>query len=92
MRRLESWGSKLHLLQCLPHLAIDERAKPALESFLRDSMGSDNKFVRAWAYNGFHVLALQYPQYRAEAKRLLGRALKSEAASVKARIRRILAD
>ena len=89
--RLGAWGAVLHVLQCLPHLAISARARPAVESFLRDSLDSDNKLVRAWAYNGFHVLSLQYPQYRGEAKRLLAKGLKDNAASVKARIRRILA-
>lgn len=58
--------------------------------FLRNCLISDNKFVRAWAYNGFYELALQYPAYKTEVKKFLDMAMKDEAASVKARVRNIL--
>ena len=86
----EHWESKLHLLQCLPHLEIPEDESAGLERFLDSCLESDNKFVRAWAYNGFNELALRFPRYREEVNLMLARAIESEAASVRARIRTIL--
>ena len=87
---LEHWESKLHILQCLPYLEIPEDESIGLEQFLDCCLESDNKFLRAWAYNGFNELALRFPRYREEVNRMLTRAGDSEAASVRARIRNIL--
>ena len=86
----EHWESKLHVLQCLPYLDIPEDESIGLEQFLDCCLESDNKFLRAWAYNGFNELALRFPRYREEVDRMLTRAGDSEAASVRARIRNIL--
>ena len=85
----EDWESKLHLLQCLPHLSVAEEGREGLEAFLDACVRSDRKFVRAWAYNGFNELALRFPQYRDAVDELLARASESEAASVRARIRNL---
>ena len=86
----EHWESKLHILQCIPYLDIPEEESAGLERFLQSSLGSDNKFVRAWAYNGFNELSLRFPRYRERVDGMLARASASEAASVRARIRNIL--
>jgi len=86
----EHWESKLHILQCLPYLDIDEDQSADLERFLDSCLESDNKFLRAWAYNGFNELSLRFPRYREEVNLMLARAVDSEAASVRARIRNIL--
>ncbi|MYJ77051.1 MAG: hypothetical protein F4047_02600 [Caldilineaceae bacterium SB0670_bin_27] len=86
----EHWESRLHLLQCLPYLDIPEDQSTGLEQFLDSCLESDNKFLRAWAYNGFNELALRFPRYRDEVNLMLARASESEAASVRARIRNIL--
>jgi len=86
----EHWESKLHILQSLPHLDILEEDGVGLEKFLDACVKSDNKFVRAWAYNGFHELSLRFPRYREKVDDMLARAGESEAASVRARIRNIL--
>ena len=49
----EHWESKLHILQCVSYLEIPEDKSADLEKFLEACLGSDNKFVRAWTYNGF---------------------------------------
>ncbi len=87
---LEGWESKLHILQCLPFLGIGKSNKIEVESFLRDCLTGSNKFVRAWAYNGFYELAVQYPEYEKEAKQFFEMAMRDEAPSVKARIRNIM--
>lgn len=86
----EHWESKLHILQCLPHLNILEEDSADLEKFLDSCVKSENKFVRAWAYNGFSELSLRFPRYREKVDGMLARAGESEAASVRARIRNIL--
>jgi len=89
LSHLEDWQSKLHLLQCLPYLSIDKSHVKYLEPFLRACLDEKNKFVRAWAYNGFYELALQHPSYQIEVDQLLEQAMQDEAPSVKARIRNI---
>lgn len=87
---LQDWETRLQVLQSLSYLPIGKREVKPLEAFLRDCLESENKFVRAWAYHGFHELALQHAQFQAEVDRLLERALEDEAASIKARVRNIL--
>ena len=86
----DHWESKLHILQCLPHLNIREDDCADLEKFLHACIKSEKIFVRAWAYNGFNELATRLPRYREEVDDMLARASESEAASVRARIRNIM--
>ncbi len=85
----QHWESRLHLLQCLPLLSVAEEDRDDLKTFLDACVRSDQKFVRAWAYNGFNELALRFPQYREAVDQMLARASESEAASVRARIRNL---
>ena len=88
----ESWQAKLHILQSIPFMPIPATQKNQVEAFLRSCLIDTNKFVRAWAYNGFHELSLQHPEYREESRQFLDMALRDEAPSVKARVRNILAS
>lgn len=87
---LEHWESKLHVLQCLPSVPISVECKPGVETFLRDCLLDDVKFVRAWAYSGFYELARQYQSLQKEAIQILELGLRDEPASVKVRIRKAL--
>ncbi|MGK7926108.1 MAG: hypothetical protein AB4290_12845 [Spirulina sp.] len=87
---LEHWEAKLHLLQSLPFLPIAHSQKQQVEGFLRTTLPDRNKFVRAWSYNGFYELARQYPEYQEETEQFLEMAMRDEAASVKARIRKLV--
>ena len=88
--RMQSWESRLHLLQSLLYLRVAEADRVPVETFLRQAIEDHNKFVRAWAYSGFYQLAKQYPAYRDETLQLCEMALRDEAASVKARIRNVM--
>lgn len=88
--RVNHWESRLHLLQILPLVQIDSELVHNLFQHLRGLTAESNKLVRAWAYNGLHEIALQYPFYKPEALRLLLAAAESEAPSVQARIRKIM--
>ena len=85
-----SWEAQLNLLQCMELLAVPESARLALEQYLRLALTHENKFVRAWAYNGFYQLARQYPELRREALQIMEMGSRDEPASVKARIRNAL--
>ncbi len=87
---LEHWESRLHILQCLPFIPIGNSQKNRVEEFLRLTLNDSNKFVRAWAYNGFYVLSCQYPEFQEETRQFFEMAMRDEAASVRARIRNII--
>lgn len=87
---LKNWESNLHFLQSMPFMPIDKTVENNVVEFLRDKLMDSNKFVRAWAYNGFYELSLQYPEYRKETEQFFEMAMRDEVASVKARIRNIL--
>ena len=90
LEKLEGWEAKLHILQSIPYMPIPSAKKECTLSFIRKCLEDDNKFLRAWAYNGFYEVSLCFPEYQKEVKTLLEAASESEAASVKARIRNIM--
>ncbi len=85
-----AWEAKLHILQSICYMPIGEAEKNCVELFLRNCLIDTKKFVRAWAYNGFYEISLQYPEYKEEAKNLFEMAMRTETPSVKARIRNIM--
>lgn len=87
---LEHWQARLHILQSMAYMPVAEADKRKVENFLRDCLMDANKFVRAWAYNGFYELSVQFPEYKSEAKHFFDIAMRDEAPSVKARIRNII--
>lgn len=89
LNKVGSWQALLHLFQCLPYVAIPNSDKSIVASALREGIRNENKFVRAWAYNGFYHLASQHPEFTEESALQLKVAMKDKAASVKARIRNI---
>ena len=88
---LARWESRLHVLQVMAMAPVPEACAEAVESFLQDCLDSENKFVRAWAYSGYADLARAHPEYLDEARALLADAMEhEEAASVRARVRKVL--
>ncbi len=88
---LAHWESRLHLLQCQQYLSVAAADRAAVEHFVRRCLGDDNKFVRAWAYDALYRLAVQYTDLSEELDQIFEMAMRDEAPSVKARIRRLLA-
>ncbi|MGP1272939.1 MAG: hypothetical protein ACTS22_06365 [Phycisphaerales bacterium] len=87
-RSLSDWGACLHLMQCVPFVPIPRASAPALARMLDRLLSDRRAIVRAWAYWGYHELALAHPRYRAEAESLLRDATESESAgSVRVRVR-----
>lgn len=88
--KLAHWEAKLHILQCISFMPIAKAEKKEVEIFLRKCLIDSNKFVRAWAYNGFYEISIQYPEYKKETKQFFEMAMRDEAPSVKARVRNIV--
>lgn len=83
------WESRLHILQMLDRMIIPAERAPSLWAALLSQTKDTNKFVRAWSYFGLAVLAEAHADYRGEAIALLVQSEGDDAASVRARIRRI---
>ena len=81
------WEAQLQILQMLPYLKFGETSCNRLFVTLKVLLNSSNKFVKAWTFNGFYILADRYPEYREEVLPLLQKGLQEESGSVKARIR-----
>jgi hypothetical protein len=90
LRKLKHWQAKLHILQCFKHIKVVETAKQDTYRLLRISLSDDNKFIRAWSYDGLFHLSRQYPEFKKEVRELIEIAQHDEAASVKARIRNLI--
>lgn len=88
------WEAQLHLLQIFPTLTLSDQGKAALYRLLTggDYLQAPNKFVRAWTYNALAVLAARFPDLRGKVAPLLISAQEDEAASVRARLRRVMKE
>lgn len=85
------WETRLHFLQYLEHLTIPDEAGAALQAFILDALGAENRFLRAWAYFGLALHAERFPDHEREAiDRLNGAMARETAGSVKVRIRKAL--
>jgi hypothetical protein len=89
LSELTHWLSKLHVCQMLQYVAIPEESAENVVWFLERNLMDENRFLRAWSYNGFYELARQHPKYVGYATEQLERGETEPAASVKARIRKI---
>jgi hypothetical protein len=89
LSELTHWLSKLHACQMLQYVAIPDESARNVVWFLERNLWDENRFLRAWSYNGFYELARQHPKYITYAKEQLERGEADKAPSVKARIRNI---
>ena len=88
---LSHWGAKLHLLQCMPVVAVPKGRAAKIEKWLSACLTSEKKFVRAWALSGYADLARAHPKYHDQAMDMLEDARENDpAASVRARARQVL--
>lgn len=88
---LQHWEAKLHVLQYLDRLTIPDEQRAIACSFVQKETGSENKFVRAWAFFGLATLAARFPDRSAETLKHLFLAQDTEkAGSVKVRIRKAI--
>lgn len=90
--KFSNWQSKLHVLQLLPAYSIPKHCLDAVNQLSHDALNADNKFLRAWGYQGVFELTKTKPELLPEAKAMFELALQREAASVRARVRHILKE
>ena len=83
------WGAQLHLCQMIHFLDLPANYAAPLIVWLRPLRKSDRPFLRAWALDATCEIARQRENFTPEALAALEAALHDEAASVKARARRI---
>lgn len=88
--KLVHWGARLHVLQLLPNVNLDENIVPYIEEFVRANLKDENKFVRAWSYWGLYELTKYIPELKEEALFYCQQAMETESASVKSRARKAI--
>lgn len=86
---LDHWEARLHAFQSLDHFPKEYLNRKDLIPVLREGIKNKNKFLRAWSYYGFALLATVHEELRQEAIAIVEQAKSSETAgSVKARLKR----
>lgn len=85
-----NWEARLHLLQVLPKVTLNQELVPYVEEWVRKGLKDDNKFVRAWSYQGLYEVSRYIPEMKEEVRLLCEDALQLESASVKARVRKVM--
>lgn len=89
-KTVENWEAKLHLLQLLPHFKLTQKSIPIADDFIRNSLRDNNKFVRAWAYNGLYELTKHIPEMKNELEFICQRAMETESAAIRSKVKKIL--
>ncbi len=87
--KLTRWDAKLHVLQILPDLSLPAQEYDKLHIHLKSFVTAENKFIRAWAYNGLAVLGDQQSSLRLVINSMLKQAQQDPAPSVRARVRNV---
>lgn len=89
-KNVENWEAKLHLLQLLPHFNLTDKSIIITDDFARECLADNNKFVRAWAYNGLYELTKYIPELKTELEFICQRAMETESAAIKSKVRKII--
>ena len=89
-KSIENWEAKLHLLQLIPHFKLTEKTILISYKFAKECLADNNKFVRAWAYNGLYILTKYSPELKPELEFICQKALETESAAIKSKVRKII--
>jgi hypothetical protein len=92
IEELTYWGSQLHLLQILPKTPLTEKQAALIEPTIRKLLNSENKFVKAAAYEAYFEVVKVFPDLKHEFTLICKGALARESAAVKVKIKRILRE
>lgn len=87
-----SWGGILHILQSVQYIDLDQLTDPHAFDLAHQHISHSRPFIRAWAVDAACRLAARFNKRNAEARQALDAALEDEAASVRARARKISKD
>tara|TARA_R110002072_G_scaffold291959_1_gene460312 strand:+ start:4143 stop:4667 length:525 start_codon:yes stop_codon:yes gene_type:complete len=80
----------LHLVRCVPLMDVPGQHAVAYAEFLQRCCGGQLPFLRAWAMDSLHRLALQHEQLEAQARAAMEAAADDPAPSVRKRLQKIL--
>jgi hypothetical protein len=89
---VEAWPARIYLLQLIPQMDLSSQSLLRAEDLVRSCLKDSNTFVRAWAINGLHALTRYVPELTAEVLFICEKALETETAAIKSRVRKILAE
>ncbi|WP_299321487.1 hypothetical protein [Parasphingopyxis sp.] len=84
-----AWDARLHICQSVRHMDVAADDADALIQWLVPLRQHDKPFLRAWSLDAICYLAARDPRHRDFAQASLGEALADDAASVRARARRL---
>lgn len=82
--------AQLHITRCVPQMEIGSEHAAAFGEFLDRCCRADMPFLRAWAMDSLHRLALVHDDCMPLARAAMEAAQDDPAASVRARLRRIM--
>jgi len=88
--KVEHHWARLHVCQAVRSMKIAAAHAPAFASFLEVCLQDRRPLPRAWAIDGLHHLGLSHPAFAAAARRAMEAGIEDPAASVRARVRRIM--
>ncbi len=86
------WQSELMFLQTLPNIELTDNDYDNVDKLVKRSINAENKFVKAWAYQGMYELVKLNPELVAELEFYCDKALRNEEGAVAARVRKIKRD
>ena len=90
LARMQDKWVLLHVVRCLPLMTIPpSEAKPCV-AFLQRCLAGKLPFLRAWAVDSLHRLALQHPCYADVSRQALEAGAEDPAPSVRKRVQKIL--
>lgn len=87
----ESWQAQLHVCQCAGRLEIEPADADFLIHWLTPLLSSKRPFLRAWSLDALCAIAEQHTSYREMFSSALSVATSDDAASVRARARKLVA-
>jgi len=87
--RVTDLAAQLHVCQTIQYLQIDGQNVTALADWLSPLLTHERPFVRAWSLDALSHIAIQHPEFEAQARANLIAAEQDSAASVKARARQV---
>lgn len=90
LKNLTYWGSQLHIIQIIPKIKLTKQLAEGIENEIFIKLKSDNKFVRASAYEAYFEVVKLFPDLKNEFEAMCLDAFERESASVKVKIKRIL--
>ena len=83
-----AWQAQLHVCQSIRHVAVPREAEPILEQWVTTLLDAPRPLLRAWALDAL----CQQRGATSETKSLLKRMEADKAASVRARVRNLMAE